>query len=127
MNQGTALVEESVTNAQKAGDALQEIVESSDKVMEIVRRVVAATEEQSSAAAEVSRTMDHISSIINEHCNLAADVEKSASSLSSKAHQIIEQTSYFKTGDPGDVHRQLDTARTPVSTVRLQGDGLGLK
>ncbi len=103
MNKGTSLVEESVTNARKAGDALQQIVERSDKVMDIVQRVAAATEEQSSAAEEVSQTMEHISSIINEHSGLAGEVESAASNLSDMARKIIEQTSYFKTEDSGDM------------------------
>jgi methyl-accepting chemotaxis protein len=98
METGTVLAQESVDKASRAGDALQKIVESSDSVMDIVRRVAAATEEQSSAAEEVSQTMEHISGIINEHCGLAGDVEKSASSLSMQARKIMEQTAYFKTG-----------------------------
>jgi methyl-accepting chemotaxis protein len=99
MEKGTILAQESVDKASRAGDALQKIVESSDSVMDIVQRVATATEEQSSAAEEVSQTMEHISGIISEHCGLAGDVEKSASSLSLQARKIMDQTAYFKTGD----------------------------
>jgi methyl-accepting chemotaxis protein len=98
MEKGTALAEESVSTAKEAGDALQKIVDSSNKVMEIVQSVAAATEEQSSAAEEVSQTMEHISEIISQHCGLSEKVEKSASSLNTLAREVIEQTSYFKTG-----------------------------
>ena len=102
MERGNALVGESVAKAEKAGEALQKIVTSSNKVMDIVRNVAAATEEQSSAAEEVSQTMEHIASIINQHCGLAGEVEKSASNLADLARKVIAQTMYFKTGN-GDV------------------------
>ncbi|MBI5663746.1 MAG: methyl-accepting chemotaxis protein [Nitrospirae bacterium] len=113
MEKGTRLVEESVAKAEKAGEALQKIVISSDKVMDIVQRVAAATEEQSSAAEEVSQTMEHISSIINKHCNLARDVEKSASNLAALAQGIIGQTGYFRTetGDPS-VKQRYESSRS---------------
>lgn len=101
MGKGSRLVEESVAKAEKAGEALQKIVISSDKVMDIVQRVAAATEEQSSAAEEVSQTMEHITAIINQHCDLAKEVEKSASNLVALAHGVIGQTGYFKT-ETGD-------------------------
>jgi len=102
MERGSVLVAESVAKAEKAGEALQKIVTSSNKVMDIVRNVAAATEEQSSAAEEVSQTMEHIASIINHHCGLAGEVEKSASNLAELAQKVIAQTMYFKTGN-GDI------------------------
>ncbi|NOZ69125.1 MAG: methyl-accepting chemotaxis protein, partial [Deferribacteres bacterium] len=67
MEKGETLAEESVANAARAGDSLQKIVESSDRVMDMVQRVAAATEEQSTASEDVSRNMEYISEIINEH------------------------------------------------------------
>lgn len=95
MEKGSALALESVSTSKESGEALQKIVESSDKVMDIVQSVAAATEEQSSAAEEVSQTMENISAIISEHCALAGEVEKSAASLSDLAQKVIDETSYF--------------------------------
>lgn len=92
------LAEKSVAEAQKAGEALQNIVNSSERVMGIVRRVAAATEEQSATAEEVSSTMEHISDIINDHCGLAGEVDKSASSLFLCSQRIKDKIMYFKTG-----------------------------
>ncbi len=122
MEKGTILAEESVGKASRAGDALQIIVESSDSVMDIVQRVAAATEEQSSAAEEVSQTMEHISGIINEHCSLAGEVEKSASSLSSQARQIIDQTAYFNTGENRQGHISTGTSSQDRGTINISED-----
>ena len=67
MGRGKDLAQESVDNASEAGVALQQIVESSDKVADMVQRVATATEEQSSAAEEVSRNMEDISGIIDDN------------------------------------------------------------
>ncbi len=104
MEQGKSLAEESMSNAAKAGEALQKIVERSDSVTDIVHKVATATEEQSAAAEEVSQTMEHITEIINEHCGLAEQVEKSAHNLSEHARMVIEQISYFKTESSGTRH-----------------------
>ncbi len=97
MAKGKSLAEESVTNATQAGDALQQIVESSDTVMDMVQRVATATEEQSSASEEVSHNMEDISMIISDQLEMAEEVEHSATHLSKLARKVLEQTSYFKT------------------------------
>ncbi|MEW6599973.1 MAG: methyl-accepting chemotaxis protein [Nitrospirota bacterium] len=118
MEKGTKLVDESVGKAEKAGEALQLIVTSSDKVMDIVQRVAAATEEQSSAAEEVSQTMEHISSIINHHCGLAREVEKAASNLSALANGILGQTNHFKTGDEdASIEQKRESSRSKEKSV----------
>jgi methyl-accepting chemotaxis protein len=103
MDKGRVLADESVANATKAGEALQKIVESSDRVMDIVKRVTAATQQQSSASEEVSLNMDDISEIINKHFSLAEEVERSASDLSTLAQGVIGQTEYFKTKDSASI------------------------
>jgi methyl-accepting chemotaxis protein len=127
MEQGKSLAEESMSNAAKAGEALQKIVESSDSVTDIVREVAAATEEQSAASEEVSQTMEHIKEIINEHCSLAEQVEKSAHDMSGNAQKVIEQTSFFKTGDAGaaseGAHYSADDSKMPDDKSVLPDHG----
>ncbi len=101
MQKGKSLANEAVSTATQAGEALKKIVESSDTVMDMVQRIAAATEEQSSASEEVSRNMEHISGIINESFGLSEEVKKSAVELSSHAQAVKKQTMYFKTGDNG--------------------------
>jgi methyl-accepting chemotaxis protein len=120
MDKGRELAGESVANAQKAGDALQQIVESSDRAMDMVQRVAAATEEQSSASEEVSSNMEHISEIIKDHFGLAEAVEKSASNLAELAQGMMTQTAHFRTrrsndydADSAETLQPADMAVTP--------------
>ncbi len=127
MEQGKLLAEESMSNAAKAGEALQKIVESSDSVTDIVRKVATATEEQSAASEEVSQTMEHINEIINEHCGLAEQVKKSAHNLSENAQKVIEETSFFKTGEDGaaseGTHYSANDAKMPDDRSVLPDQG----
>lgn len=123
MEKGKALAEESMSNATRAGEALQEIVDSSNTVMDMVQRVATATDEQSSASEEVSHHMEDISVIINENFRLAEKVEKSSWNLKALAREIIEQTSYFKTGSTDHVLTEKVHGRTyPVETNLYSSD-----
>ena len=127
MEQGKSLAEESMSNAAKAGEALQKIVESSDSVTDIVRKVATATEEQSAASEEVSQTMEHINEIINEHCGLAEQVKQSAHNLSQNAQKVIEETSFFKTEEDGavseDSHYSANNTKIPDDKSALPDQG----
>ncbi len=104
MEKGRKLAEDSVSTAWKAGEALQQIVENSDKAMDMVERVAAATEQQSSASEEVSQTMEQISEIISQHSGLAEEVEKSASNLAVLAQDVMAQTMHFKTSKSNNAY-----------------------
>ena len=62
MKEGTDEVERGKSLANKAGEALSEIVMGSEKVVDIVAQVAAASEQQSSAAEQISRNIETISS-----------------------------------------------------------------
>ena len=119
MEKGKSLADESMKNATTAGDALQGIVESSDKVMDMVRRVATATEEQSAASEEVSQTMEQITESINEHFVLAGEVEMSASNLSALGQEVIELTSHFKTEDGDSSPAKKIHDKTPGEAARV--------
>ncbi|MBK7499013.1 MAG: hypothetical protein IPI19_07900 [Ignavibacteriales bacterium] len=63
MQQGTEEVESGKKLAQKAGESLQEIIHGAEQVVDIVTQVAAASEEQSSAAEQISKNIESISSV----------------------------------------------------------------
>ena len=97
MTGGMTLAEESVASAEKAGEALQQIVGSSDNVMDMVEMVAAATEEQSMASEEVRKNMEYIAGMINTNFTLSEKMKRSATSLAFLAQDVMVQTSHFKT------------------------------
>ncbi len=96
MEKGKKLAEESVAHATQAGEALQQIVESSDRAMDMVQSIATATEEQSSASEEVSNSMEQISQIINENFKLSEEMKQSVTNLAFLAQEIMAQTSSFQ-------------------------------
>ena len=58
MQQGTAEVEVGKKLAEKAGSSLQEIIHGAEQVVDIVTQVAAASEEQSSAAEQISKNIE---------------------------------------------------------------------
>ena len=112
MEKGKSLAEESVSNASRAGEALQKIVESSNMVTDKVQMVAAATEEQSAASEEVSHNMEYISNSISEHLGLVEEVQKGIVSLAGLAQGVMKQTRYFRTKD-----------NTAMTTAAEEGSG----
>jgi len=114
IEKGRLMAAESVANATKAGEVLQQIVDSSENVMSMVQSVTSATEEQSTASEEVSRNMEDISEIIKDHVTLAENIEMAACDLAQLAQGVIVQTAYFKTKDTGNT----DPVRKNDETVK---------
>jgi methyl-accepting chemotaxis protein len=96
MEKGKKLAEESMVHAKKAGEALQQIVESSDRAMDMVQSIATATEEQSTASEEVSNSMEQISQIINGNFKLSEEMKQSVTDLAFLAQEIMAQTSSFR-------------------------------
>jgi methyl-accepting chemotaxis protein len=111
---GKTLADEAVANANLAGETLQEIVKSSDSVADMVQQISVATEEQSSAAEEVSSNMEHIRKVINEHFELSEDMKKELADLTSLAQNVMTQTMYFKTENNGQVKSSVGMAEKPA-------------
>ena len=97
MEEGMLLAEESVTNASSAGEVLQQIVESSNKVMDMVQRIATATEQQSSTAEDVSRNMEDIAEIIKDNFTMSEELNQATFELAHSANEINTQAMRFKT------------------------------
>ena len=97
MTQGKTLADEAVLTVSNAGDVLMQIVESSQKVMGMVQSIAAATEQQSSAAEEVSQSMETVLEVVNHTFTLSEDVKKSSEESLSVATELRSQVQRFKT------------------------------
>ena len=66
IEEGTKEVEKGKEMANKAGESLKEIIKASNKVVDEVNRVASASEEQSTTAEQISRSIETISGVSNE-------------------------------------------------------------
>ena len=102
MQKGKTIADEAITTATDAGEALNTIVSGSEDVMDMVQRIAIATEEQSSAAEEVSQTMDNTAEVINQNSLLSEDVKKASGELVLLAKELKAQVGNFKTSSNGN-------------------------
>ncbi len=96
MKRGTDSFQESVEKATHAGNALNEIVNSSGQVMEMVQRIATATEEQSSAAEQVSQSMEVVAGIVRDNAGQVDELMGLADELLNIANKLSKQISQFK-------------------------------
>src|SRR3989339_1164701 len=99
MKLGKTEVEKGKTLAEKAGVSLSEIIEGADKVLDIITQVAAASEEQTSAAEEISKSIDGINSVTREAAAGIHEIAKATEDLSRLTIRLQDLTNKFKLRD----------------------------
>lgn len=96
MGEGTERVNQGVTHAEKAGNALEAIVNSSRQVTTMIQSIAAASDQQSAATHEISRSIDTINSVTRHSAEGAQQAATAATQLSEKSEQLRQLVSQFK-------------------------------
>ena len=82
IDEGNSEVEKGKALAEKAGNSLQQIIQSTEKVLDVIIQVASASEEQSSAAEQISKNIEGISSITEQSASGTQQVARAAEDLS---------------------------------------------
>ena len=82
--------------ADKAGNSLTEVVNGSQRVMDMIAQIATAAEEQSSAAEQISKNVEHVSSATKESAAGAEQAAKAADELSRNAEGLQQIVGRFK-------------------------------
>ena len=80
---GTKEVENGKGLAAKAGDSLNEIITGSKKVVDMVNQVAAASEEQSTAAEEISQNIEGTTNVSHETASGIQQIDRKSTRLNS--------------------------------------------
>ncbi len=96
MAKSTRNADGGVALAGEAANALDEIVAATQKAMDMIRRIAAATEEQSSASEEISQNMDNITENLNSTVAMINDAKAVMDRLHSQAGDLDRSISWFK-------------------------------
>jgi methyl-accepting chemotaxis protein len=99
MTAGTQEVEHGKILADKAGDALNEIIKGSSEVVDMVNQVAAASAEQSSAAEQISRNIEGINNVAQESAQGIQQIARASEDLSNLTINLQEMVSEFKVGE----------------------------
>ncbi|MBI5755819.1 MAG: methyl-accepting chemotaxis protein [Nitrospirae bacterium] len=96
MNEGTGEVESGRVLTNEAGQALSQIVDGSQKVMDMVMQIAVASEEQSSVSSEISGNVEKISQLCKENNSAASQTANASGDLSMLATELQQMVSRFK-------------------------------
>jgi len=96
MEQGTKEVDQGIRLADAAGNSLQEIVEISQKVMEKVTQIAAASEQQAGTSEEISRNVELISSVTRETATGIQQIAKTAEDVNKLTETLQRHIGRFK-------------------------------
>jgi methyl-accepting chemotaxis protein len=99
MKVGKDEVEKGKVLAEKAGKSLVQIIEKADNVMNIITQVAAASEEQSSAAEQISKSIEGIDSVTRESASGIQQVARASEDLNRLTLDLQNLTSRFKIDD----------------------------
>lgn len=104
MGQGTSEVELGKQLAGKAGVSLTEIIDGSDKVIDIVAQLAAASQEEAATSEQISKNIEAISSVTEENASGISEIARSAAELDRMAARLQELISQFTV----DSNRQVE-------------------
>ncbi|MFA7418936.1 MAG: methyl-accepting chemotaxis protein [Melioribacteraceae bacterium] len=114
MKEGKEEVEKGKVLAQKAGVSLKEIIDGADTVLDIITQVAAASEEQTSAAEEISKSIEGINSVTRESAAGIHQIAKAAEDLSRLTISLQDMTNRFtlkSSGSEQSVRHSLSAGR----------------
>ncbi|MBI5213043.1 MAG: methyl-accepting chemotaxis protein [Nitrospirae bacterium] len=96
MEKSSRDAEGGVNLAGEAAKALEEIVNATQKAMDMIQRIAVATEEQSSASEEIAHNMETITGHINNTVTMIENARQIMDKLNSQAKELDQSISWFK-------------------------------
>ena len=102
MEKGNTEVDTGIQMADRAGEALQKILGSTQELMNQIAQLSAASNEQAAASNEISRNVSGISEVTNDTSNQVQDVSAASDQLSEMTEDLANMIAKFKiSNDPG--------------------------
>jgi methyl-accepting chemotaxis protein len=96
MGEGTKKVDEGIQLADKAGSSLQEIVQISQRVTDMVAQIAAASEQQSSASEQISKNVEAISAVTGQTASGTQQIARAAEDLNRLTDNLQGYLAKFK-------------------------------
>ena len=94
----------------KAGESLNKIIEATIKVTDVVGAVATASEEQSSAAEQISKNIEGISSITHQSAISSRQVASASEDLNDLTLNFQNLVKQFKLNEKNEIERNLPIA-----------------
>ena len=98
VNDSARKVRDGTTLVMESGQSLEEIVESSKRVGDIMPAISAAAQEQAKDIDQVHKALMEMDQTTQENANLVAQTTATAQSMEAQASELMELVKFFKTG-----------------------------
>ncbi len=118
MHEGTRKVHDGIEQADKAGAALKEIVDVSQRVTDMVSQIAEADERQSTVSEMITKNVDGISAVAHESANSTQQIARAAEDLNRMTEQLQQTLSQFKLGTGENAAGTAAPASPPHAPVR---------
>ncbi len=106
----------SVTMAEKAGSLLSQMVPSINKTSELVQEIAAASGEQAESVTQINAAMEHVNGSTQQNASAAEELSATAEELSAQATQLQELMAFFRL--QSDAMAQAGVSPAPVKARR---------
>jgi methyl-accepting chemotaxis protein len=130
MKEGTKKVDEGIRLSDRAGASLDEIVEISQQVTDMIAQIAAASEEQSSASEQISKNVEAISNVTGETASGVQQVARAAEDLNRLTEGLQQLVNKFSVSaaENTDKHssnmlRSTSQADQSMSKLDVRGNG----
>ncbi len=118
MRRGNEEVAQGLTLADQAGTALRRIVEGTDRTIDVVSRIAAANEQQSSTSEQIARSVEGISAISSEAASGIGNIARSTGSLEQLTETLRTLIARFNTGSAPASRVSPDNTRSRQSLLQ---------
>ncbi len=95
MEEGTGEVDKGIALADRAGKSLEDIVDVSQKVTDMIAQIATASEEQSSASEQISKNVEGISKVTGESAIATQQIAHAADDLNQLTTNLQQLVSAF--------------------------------
>ena len=117
MSSGLQQTDQSVEQAQTAGEALEAITQSVSTITDMNTQIASASEQQGVTAEEINRNITAISEAANTTSRATGEMNQASDELARLAGELQEATSGFRLGTAGASRKEPDAGPAPQPTA----------
>lgn len=95
MSEGQEEVQEGISLADQAGNALDDMIEDIERVATDIENIAAATQEQSTTSEQVSRSINEISTVTSQNAQGVTEIAASTDDLNALSERLVGTVEQF--------------------------------
>lgn len=126
MNKGNEEVQNGINLADRAGESLREIVQSSQDVLDMINVIVVASEEQAATSEQISKNVVSISQVTAESALQIEEIAKNSEQLSNMTEQLNQLVGQFKIEESPSSRAATDHYRNGNGAIQKRRNGVHL-